>query len=311
MAILVDRNTRVITQGITGSAGQFHTTKCLEYGTQMVGGVTPGKGGQKDENGLPVFDTVDKAVKETGATASMIFVPPPFAADAILEAADAGITLAICITEHVPVLDMMRVKSTLAAKFPHCTLLGPNCPGVITPGVDGAKPGSEEAGCKIGIMPGYIHVPASRAPKGKAVGIISRSGTLTYEAVWQTANQGLGQSTCVGIGGDPVRGLNFVDLLGMFQEDEETDGIVMIGEIGGTDEETAAAYIQKHVTKPVTAFIAGRTAPPGRRMGHAGAIISGGEGGAESKLDALRAAGCSVAESPADLGSTMATALGL
>ncbi len=310
MSILVDGNTKVITQGITGSAGQFHTTGCLKYGTQMLGGVTPGKGGQKDENELPVFDTVAQAVKETGANASMIFVPPPFAADAVLEAADAGITLAVCITEHIPVLDMMRVKKTLAADFPHCTLLGPNCPGVITPGIKHDGQDTETSGgCKIGIMPGYIHTHISQAESGKAVGIVSRSGTLTYEAVWQTGQQGLGQSTCVGIGGDPVRGLNFIDLLEMFQNDPETHGIVMIGEIGGTDEEAAADYIKSNVTKPVTVFIAGRTAPPGRRMGHAGAIISGGEGGAEAKLDALRAAGCHVAESPADLGTTMSKAL--
>ncbi len=313
MSILVDGNTKVITQGITGSAGQFHTTGCLKYGTAMMGGVTPGKGGLKDENGLPVFDTVDQAVKETGATASMIFVPPPFAADAVLEAADAGISLAICITEHIPVLDMMRVKKTLKADFPHCTLLGPNCPGVITPGVkkpEGDTSGVETSGgCKIGIMPGYIHTHVSQSRTKKSVGIISRSGTLTYEAVWQTGQQGLGQSTCVGIGGDPVRGLNFIDLLEMFEADDQTHGIVMIGEIGGTDEEAAADYIKSNVTKPVTVFIAGRTAPPGRRMGHAGAIISGGEGGAEAKLDALRNAGCHVAESPADLGTTMAKAL--
>ncbi|MEM8781234.1 MAG: succinate--CoA ligase subunit alpha [Planctomycetota bacterium] len=310
MSILVDGNTKVITQGITGSAGQFHTTGCLKYGTQMLGGVTPNKGGQTDENGLPVFDTVAQAVQETGATASMIFVPPPFAADAVLEAADAGITLAICITEHIPVLDMMRVKSTLQKDFPHCTLLGPNCPGVITPGikVEGQDVETKD-GCKIGIMPGYIHTHVSQSEKGKAVGIISRSGTLTYEAVWQTGQQGLGQSTCVGIGGDPVRGLNFIDLLEKFEADPETHGIVMIGEIGGTDEEAAAEFIKSNVTKPVTVFIAGRTAPPGRRMGHAGAIISGGEGGAEAKLDALRAAGCHVAESPADLGTTMSKAL--
>ena len=308
MSILVDAETRVLCQGITGSAGQFHTTQCLKYGTRMVGGVTPGKGGQKDENGLPVFDTVSAAVAETQADATMIFVPPPFAADAILEAADAGIRLIACITEHIPVLDMMRVKRYLAAeRFSHVDLIGPNCPGVITPGVDG-EPGT---GCKIGIMPGYIHTPPSAAERGKSVGIISRSGTLTYEAVWQTGKLGLGQSTCVGIGGDPVRGMNFIDVLERFAGDDDTDGVVMIGEIGGTDEEAAAAYIKAHFNKPVTAFIAGRTAPPGRRMGHAGAIISGGEGGAEDKLDALREAGCHIAESPADLGSTMAQALGL
>ncbi|MBX2851927.1 MAG: succinate--CoA ligase subunit alpha [Phycisphaeraceae bacterium] len=301
MSILVNKQTKLICQGITGSAGQFHTTQCLQYGTQVVGGVTPGKGGLKDENGLPVFNTVDEAVKATGANATMIFVPPPFAADAIMEAADAGITMIVCITEHIPVLDMMRVKKALAQdKYNDAVLLGPNCPGIITPGE-----------CKIGIMPGYIHTPASESKVGKAVGIVSRSGTLTYEAVWQTGQQGLGQSTCVGIGGDPVRGLNFIDVIELFNNDDDTDGIVMIGEIGGTDEEAAAAYIKEHVKKPVAAFIAGVTAPPGRRMGHAGAIISGGEGTAESKFEALEAAGCAIAKSPADLGTTMATALGV
>jgi succinyl-CoA synthetase alpha subunit len=299
MSILVNKETKLICQGITGSAGQFHTTQCLQYGTQVVGGVTPGKGGLKDENGLPVFNTVSEAVKETGANATMIFVPPPFAADAIMEAADAGITMIVCITEHIPVLDMMRVKKALK-NYPDATLLGPNCPGIITPGE-----------CKIGIMPGYIHTPASESKVGKAVGIVSRSGTLTYEAVWQTGQQGLGQTTCVGIGGDPVRGLNFIDVVEMFNNDDATDGIVMIGEIGGTDEEHAAEYIKEHVNKPVAAFIAGVTAPPGRRMGHAGAIISGGEGTAESKFEALEAAGCAIAKSPADLGTTMATALGV
>ncbi|MGB0768359.1 MAG: succinate--CoA ligase subunit alpha [Phycisphaeraceae bacterium] len=299
MSILVNKETKLICQGITGSAGQFHTTQCLQYGTQVVGGVTPGKGGLKDENGLPVFNTVSEAVKETGANATMIFVPPPFAADAIMEAADAGIAMIVCITEHIPVLDMMRVKKALK-HYPDATLLGPNCPGIITPGE-----------CKIGIMPGYIHTPASEAKLGKAVGIVSRSGTLTYEAVWQTGQQGLGQTTCVGIGGDPVRGLNFIDVVEMFNHDDATDGIVMIGEIGGTDEEAAAEYIKEHVNKPVAAFIAGVTAPPGRRMGHAGAIISGGEGTAESKFEALEAAGCAIAKSPADLGTTMATALGV
>ena len=317
MSILVNADTKVICQGITGSAGQFHTTGCLQYGTQMVGGVTPGKGGQTDANGLPVFNTVAEAVKETGASATMIFVPPPFAADGILEAADAGIALICCITEHIPVLDMMRVKDALK-DYPDTRLIGPNCPGVITPGIrnEGVETqGTKEkplthGGCKIGIMPGYIHVAPSEAKAGKNVGIISRSGTLTYEAVWQTAQLGLGHSTAVGIGGDPVRGLNFIDLLPMFEADDQTHGIVMIGEIGGSDEETAARYIKEHIKKPVTAFIAGRTAPPGRRMGHAGAIISGGEGGAEDKLNALRNAGCHIAESPADLGSTMAKALG-
>lgn len=301
MSILVNKATKLICQGITGSAGQFHTTQCLQYGTQVVGGVTPGKGGQTDENGLPVFNTVDQAVQKTGANATMIFVPPPFAADAIMEAADAGITMIVCITEHIPVLDMMRVKKALAQpQYKDTVLLGPNCPGIITPGE-----------CKIGIMPGYIHTPKSASKSGKSVGIISRSGTLTYESVWQTGQQGLGQTTCVGIGGDPVRGLNFIECLELFQADDETDGIVMIGEIGGTDEEHAAEFIKANVTKPVTAFIAGVTAPPGRRMGHAGAIISGGEGTAESKFEALADAGCSIAKSPADIGTTMAVALGV
>ncbi len=305
MSILVGKETRVICQGITGSAGQFHTTQCLKYGTKMVGGVTPGKGGKQDENGLPVFNTCHEAVQATDANATMIFVPPPFAADAILEAADAGIELIVCITEGVPVIDMMRVRRELSQRrYRNVRLVGPNCPGVITPGENGN-------GCKIGIMPGYIHKPADIAESGRAVGIISRSGTLTYEAVWQTSNLGIGQTTCVGIGGDPVRGLNFIDCLVQFNADPETDGIVLIGEIGGTDEEQAAKFIGQHVNKPVTAFIAGRTAPPGRRMGHAGAIISGGEGGADSKIDALREAGCHIAESPAEMGSTMATALGI
>ncbi|MEM0914820.1 MAG: succinate--CoA ligase subunit alpha [Planctomycetota bacterium] len=301
MSILVNRDTKLITQGITGKAGQFHTTQCLQYGTQVVGGVTPNKGGQTDENGLPVFNTVYEAVERTGANATMIFVPPPYAADSILEAADAGIELIVCITEGIPVVDMMNVKRVLSLPaHRHKRLLGPNCPGVITPGE-----------CKIGIMPGYIHKKPEDAETGRSIGIISRSGTLTYEAVWQTSNLGLGQTTCVGIGGDPVRGLNFVDCLVMFNADDQTDGIVFIGEIGGTDEEKAAEYIKAHVNKPVTAFIAGRTAPPGRRMGHAGAIISGGEGTAESKIAALTDAGCHIAESPADLGTTMHKALGL
>ncbi|MEM9251171.1 MAG: succinate--CoA ligase subunit alpha [Planctomycetota bacterium] len=301
MSILVNRDTKLITQGITGKAGQFHTTQCLQYGTQVVGGVTPNKGGQTDENGLPVFNTVYEAVERTGANATMIFVPPPYAADSILEAADAGIELIVCITEGIPVVDMMNVKRVLSLPaHRHKKLLGPNCPGVITPGE-----------CKIGIMPGYIHKKPEDAETGRSIGIISRSGTLTYEAVWQTSNLGLGQTTCVGIGGDPVRGLNFVDCLVMFNADDQTDGIVFIGEIGGTDEEKAAEYIKAHVNKPVTAFIAGRTAPPGRRMGHAGAIISGGEGTAESKIAALTEAGCHIAESPADLGTTMHKALGL
>ena len=303
MSILVDANTKVICQGITGSAGAFHTSQCLAYGTKMVGGVTPGKGGTQDENGLPVFDTCAQAVAETGADASMIFVPPGLAADAILEAADAGIRVVVCITEGIPALDMTRVRRALE-RYPDLSLIGPNCPGVITPGNGGE-------GCKIGIMPGYIHLPPAEASTGRSVGIISRSGTLTYEAVWQCSERGIGQATCVGIGGDPVKGLGFVDLLGMMSADPQIDGMVVIGEIGGADEEEAAAYVRDHVQKPVVGFIAGRTAPPGRRMGHAGAIISGGEGGAESKIEALRKAGAHVAESPATMGSTMAAALGL
>ncbi|MDH3583219.1 MAG: succinate--CoA ligase subunit alpha [Phycisphaerae bacterium] len=303
MSILVNDQTRVICQGITGSAGAFHTHGCLEYGTKMVGGVTPGKGGQKDANGLPIFNTVADAVKATGAEATMIFVPPPFAADAILEAADAGIEVIVAITEGVPVADMVRAKEALKA-YPQSCLIGPNCPGIITPGPEGA-------GCKIGIMPGYIHLPRAEAPSGRGIGIISRSGTLTYEAVWQTANLGIGHTTCIGIGGDPVKGLNFIELLQMFENDVETDGMMMIGEIGGSDEEDAARFVQSAIRKPVAAFIAGRTAPPGKRMGHAGAIISGGQGTAETKIAALRAAGIEVADSPADMGSAMAAALRL
>jgi succinyl-CoA synthetase alpha subunit len=299
MSILVNRDTKVICQGITGTAGAFHTKGCLEYGTKMVGGVTPGKGGTTEANGLPVFNTVREAVAATGANATMIFVPPPFAADGIMEAADAGIAVICAITEGVPVLDMVKVKAFLAEK-PGITLIGPNCPGVITPGE-----------CKIGIMPGYIHTPASEAKSGKAVGIISRSGTLTYEAVWQCSTRGIGQTTCVGIGGDPVKGVNFIELLDLFSKDPDTDGIILIGEIGGSDEETAAAFVKASVKKPVVAFIAGRTAPPGRRMGHAGAIISGGEGSADSKIAALRAAGIAVAESPATIGEEMAKVLGV
>ena len=299
MSILVNSATKVICQGITGTAGAFHTKQCLEYGTKMVGGVTPGKGGTKDANGLPVFDTVNQAVKATGADASMIFVPPPFAADAIMEAADAGITTIVAITEGIPVLDMVKVKSFLK-DFPRALLIGPNCPGVITPGE-----------CKIGIMPGYIHTPAKDAKSGKSVGIISRSGTLTYEAVWQTSTRGIGQTTCVGIGGDPVKGLNYIELLKMFNDDPATAGIIMIGEIGGADETNAAAYVKANVQKPVVGFIAGRTAPPGKRMGHAGAIISGGEDTAESKIAAMKVAGMAVAESPATIGETMAKALNI
>ncbi len=288
MSILVDKNTRVICQGITGKVGAFHTRGCLDYGTKMVGGVTPGKGGGTVE-GLPVFDTVVEAIEKTGADATMIFVPPPFTADAILEAVDAGIKVVVAITEGVPVMDMIHVYDVV--KRNNVTLIGPNCPGVIT---------SDE--CKIGIMPGYIH-------KQGCVGVMSRSGTLTYEAVWQTSNLGLGQTTCVGLGGDPIVGTSFIDLLEMFEADPATEAILMIGEIGGTAEEEAAAYVQQHVTKPVAAFIAGRTAPPGKRMGHAGAIISGGKGTADEKITALRQAGIEVADSPADMGEAMKRAM--
>jgi succinyl-CoA synthetase alpha subunit len=299
MSILVNKNTKVITQGITGTAGAFHTKGCLDYGTKMVGGVTPGKGGAKDANGLPIFDTVQQAVDATGADASMIFVPPPFAADAIMEAADAGIKVIVAITEGIPVLDMVKVKAFLK-DYPRTYLIGPNCPGVITPGE-----------CKIGIMPGYIHTPARESKSGKKVGIISRSGTLTYEAVWQCSTRGIGQTTGIGIGGDPIKGLNYIELLTMFQNDPETDGIILIGEIGGSDESDAAKFIKTNVKKPVAAFIAGRTAPPGKRMGHAGAIISGGEDTADAKIANLRAAGIAVAESPATIGETIAKALGV
>ena len=290
MSILIDRNTKLICQGITGTAGAFHTRQCMDYGTQVVGGVTPGKGGQKSEHDLPIFNTVEQAVRATGADATMIFVPAPFAADAAMEAAAAGIRVVVLITEGVPTLDMVRARKFLEDKGTH--LIGPNCPGVITPGQ-----------CKIGIMPGYIHKPSHNGDK--AVGIISRSGTLTYEAVWQCSSRDIAQSTCVGIGGDPVKGLNFIELLEMFEADDDTDAMIMIGEIGGTDEEAAAAYIKEHVRKPVVAFIAGQTAPPGKRMGHAGAIISGGSGDAQSKIAALKEAGIAVADSPADIGETL------
>ena len=288
MSILVNKNTRVLTQGITGATGQFHTRACKEYGTQMVAGVTPGKGGSSFE-GIPIFDTVARAVKETGADASVIYVPPPFAADAILEALDADIALVICITEGVPVRDMVKVKRYLEGR--KSRLLGPNCPGTITPGE-----------CKIGIMPGHIHKPGS-------IGVVSRSGTLTYEAVDQLTRLGMGQSTCVGIGGGPVHGLEFVDVLEMFNDDPQTSGVVMIGEIGGSAEEEAAGWIKASMKKPVVGFIAGQTAPPGKRMGHAGAIISGGKGTAREKIAAMTAAGIRMASSPATIGSTMQEAI--
>ena len=289
MSILVNKQTRVLTQGITGATGQFHTKACKEYGTQMVAGVTPGKGGTVFE-AIPIFDSVERAVRETGADASVIYVPPPFAADAILEAADAGIPLIICITEGVPVRDMVKVKRYLEGRSSQ--LLGPNCPGTITPGE-----------CKIGIMPGHIH-------KAGTIGVVSRSGTLTYEAVDQLTRLGMGQSTCVGIGGDPVHGFEFIDVLKMFNQDSGTSAVVMIGEIGGSAEEEAAAWIKLNMKKPVVGFIAGQTAPPGKRMGHAGAIISGGKGTAKEKIEAMKSAGIRLAPSPATIGRTLQEAIG-
>ena len=333
MAILIDANTKVLCQGITGSYGGQHAKGCYLYGTQLVGGVTPGKGGQKfevDAGGgasVPVFDTVKQAVEATGATATMIFVPPGGAADAILEAADAGIRVICAITEGIPVNDMVKARAVLdemnagRAEGEKIILVGPNCPGVITPGKKtGAGDKSSDVftskakgggGCKIGIMPGYIHTHISESKRGKAVGIVSRSGTLTYEAVWQTSNLGFGQSTCVGIGGDPIRGLNHIDCIRLFENDPETHAILMIGEIGGTDEIRAAEYVQKHVKKPVAAFIAGRTAPPGKRMGHAGAIIGGADDTADAKIAALKKAGVEVAMSPAEMGQAVMRAMKL
>ena len=289
MGILINKNTKVVCQGITGQAGSFHAERMLEYGTKLVAGVTPGKGGTT-QHGVHVFDSVLDAVANTGANASVIYVPSPYAADAIMEAAEAGIALIVCITEGIPTMDMIRVKKYISSR--KTRLVGPNCPGIITPGA-----------CKIGIMPGYIHKPGN-------VGVVSRSGTLTYEAVWQLTQRGIGQSTCIGIGGDPILGTDFVDILRLFQEDKETKVIVLIGEIGGSAEEEAAEVIKKEITKPVVGFIAGQTAPRGKRMGHAGAIISGDKGTAISKITALKGAGVTVIESPADIGETVAKVIG-
>lgn len=285
MSVLVNKNTRLLVQGITGKAGGFHARSCMEYGTNVVAGVTPARGGEKFAEKVPVFDTVYEARSATGCNASMIFVPAEFAADSILEAVDAGIELVVCITEGIPVIDMMRVRAAMQGSATR--LIGPNCPGIITPGE-----------CKIGIMPGYIHKPGS-------VGVISRSGTLTYEAVWQLTTRGYGQSTCIGIGGDPINGTSHLEALRLFNEDPDTEAIILIGEIGGTAEEEAAAWAQQHCKKPIAAFIAGATAPEGRRMGHAGAIVSGGKGTAQSKKDALKAAGIAVSDSPADMAETL------
>ncbi len=295
MSVLVGKQTRVVVQGITGSAGSFHAKQCLEYGTQIVAGVTPGRGGDTFEGKIPVFDTLSDAVKKTKANTSMIFVPPPFAADAILEAFDAGLELVVCITEGIPVMDMIGVRRVLDGLKGKTRLIGPNCPGIITPGE-----------CKIGIMPGHIHKPADGKP---GVGVVSRSGTLTYEAVGQLTALGIAQSTCIGIGGDPVRGMDFIDVLELYNADPNTRGVILIGEIGGASEERAAEYIKANMKKPVAGFIAGTTAPPGKRMGHAGAIISGGKGTASAKIEALQSAGCKVAPTPSDMGKTLAAML--